>query len=83
MNKRSDFSILTLDTSSPTRYQFARGKVLDAATPVGQVDFVETLDLCLQAAIESGEITTSRAVEMFGRFEHFCDVLGGRYRARE
>lgn len=59
-----------------TRYEHAKQEATEAATPVAQADFAETLDLCLVAAIENGEITTSRAVEMLGRFEHFCDILG-------
>jgi hypothetical protein len=58
------------------RYQYVRQKAFQAAAPVAQADFAETLDVCLLAALENDEITTSRAIEMFERLKHFCDVMG-------
>ena len=61
------------------RYTYARQKAVLSAARVQQVDLIETLDLCLQAALDNYDITVGRAVEMFGRFEHLCDCLEKYY----
>lgn len=62
-----------------SRYEFARRRAAQAATGVAQLDFCETLDMCLRQAMASDDvdtmITESRAVEMLERFEHYCKAL--------
>jgi len=79
MNPKSIIQQIADETARQVRegrYQFAKQKAIEVAQLTGQMDFVETLDVCLQAAIEGDEITVGRAVEMFERAGHLCARLG-------
>ena len=58
-----------------TTYDEAMQQAKSSAQRAHQLDFAETLDLSLREAMHVRKITTRRAIEMWERFEYYCDIL--------
>jgi len=55
-------------------YDNAKKFALKKAEKIQQLDFAESLVICVDKAIESEEISEQRGIELFERFEHLCKI---------